>query len=78
MLIDLYGEQYTFYTDALHVYFLTSLRTSPILAFDQAVADSPIAPTIDPTGKIVVTYLDGGGNRLSKSSQSDGDAGSWS
>jgi len=75
---DLMGEEYTFWTDGMAVKFSTNLRTSPITAFTQAVADSPIDATIDPTGELTVTYFGATGNRLTKSSQRDGDSGTWS
>lgn len=76
-LHDLYGERYTFFTDSLAVKFVTDLRTSPISAFNQAVADSPIAAVCDRAGKLTVTYLAADGSRLTKSSSRDGDAGTW-
>ena len=71
------GETYTFWTDGTSVLFTTNLRASPITAFSQPVADSPIDVSIDATGLLTVTYLDGSGNRLSKTSPRDGDSGSW-
>jgi len=75
---DLYGEQHTAWVDGVHIYHCTNLFPTPVLVVDQPVADSPIALTIDPAGKITITYLDAAGNRLSKSSQRDGDAATWS
>lgn len=75
---DLYGEQYVFWTDGTAVKFSTDLRTTPITAFSQAVADNPIDAVIDPNGRLRVTYLDASGNRLTQSSYRDGDAGTWS
>ncbi|HUU54479.1 MAG TPA: hypothetical protein VMY87_06110, partial [Armatimonadota bacterium] len=75
---DLYGEQYTFWTDGTAVLFSTDLRSTPITAFSQAVADNPIDVVIDANARIRVTYLDASGNRLTKSSRRDGDSGTWS
>ncbi len=78
IVTDLCGEQYTFWTDAANVKFSTDLRTSPITAFAQPVEDSPIDVISDQAGQLTVTYLDGDGNRLTKSSRRDGDSGTWS
>jgi len=78
IITDRFGEEYTFYTHDADVKFITNLRTTPITAFAQPEDDSPISVTIDPSGKLTVTYLDSDGSRLSKSSQRDGDAGTWS
>jgi hypothetical protein len=84
---DLFGEQFTFYTDGAHVYFTsyctgdTALQHSgnwdPVLCFDQPVADAPIAVSIGAEGWLFVTYLDSSGNRLQKYSRQGGDAGTW-
>jgi len=74
---DLYGEQYTFWVDDVHIRFVTQWRTTPITAFEQPVADSPIDLTIDADGTLYITYLDAAGNRLVAYSQRDGDAGTW-
>jgi hypothetical protein len=75
---DLFGEQYTFWTDVLAVKFSTNLRTSPITAFSQEVADAPIEAIIDQAGLVIATYMAASGLRISKHSHLDGDAGSWS
>jgi len=74
---DAFGEEYTFWTDALDVYFSTNLRPDPIWAFEQLVEDGPIAANIDDMGRIAVTYLDEDGNRLTTYSDQDGDEGTW-
>ena len=78
IVTDRYGEEYTFYTDGADVKFTTNLRTTPITAFTQPEEDSPISVTIDPSGKLTVTYLDSDGDPASKSSERDGDSGTWS
>ena len=75
---DRFGEEFMFWTDAANVLFSTDLRTSPITAFAQEEEDSPIDVTIDPTGKMTVTFIETDGDRATKSSQRDGDSGTWS
>jgi len=87
-----FGEQYTFWTDGVEIYFTSYIdgdkariaagkpplgRATPVYAFDQVEADSPIGVTILQPGRIVVTYLDTDGSRLEKVSDQDGDAGTW-
>ncbi len=76
-IIDRFGELYTFYTDGTAVKFVTNLRTTPITAFSQSVADSPIAPLIEDTGRLIVTYINSLGARVSQYSDRDGDNGTW-
>ena len=75
--IDLFGEQYTFWTDDVHIYFSTDLRAGPFTAFNQEVADSPVDVISNQAGLLSITYLAADGNRVTKSSQLDGDTGSW-
>ena len=75
---DMFAERYLFWTDGLAVKFSTDLRAGPFTAFSQEVADSPIDALSDQAGLLSVTYLDAAGNRVTKSSQLDGDTGSWS
>ena len=79
-ITDPYGDTFTYYPDGADIMVIRSFDdpATPIICFTQPVADSPIAATIDRTGKHTVTYLDGAGARLSKSSQKDADSGSWS
>jgi len=75
---DQFAEEYTFWTDGATVKFSTNLRPDPITAFSQPVEHNPIDVVIGATGEISVTYLDDEGNRLTQSSQRDGDSGTWS
>jgi len=75
---DLYGERRTAWTDGVHVYICSNLFPTPILVVNQPTADSPIALTVNPAGLLTITYLAADGSRLTKSSQRDGDSGTWS
>ena len=72
---DLFGENWTAYTDGLGVYVGSDL-TDDYLAFEQLVEDSPIGFDINHEGVQIITYLDVDGNRLQSISLDDGD--SWS
>ena len=76
-ITDLYGEEYTFYTEGTDVKFVTDRRTTPITAFAQEVSDGPIDVDQDAAGGLTVAYVSAGNLRLSKSSQRDGDLGTW-
>jgi len=75
-LVDPFGDTITFWTDALHVYMQRNAET-PVDCFDQTVADSPIAPALDHTGRLYCTYLNAAGARLTQYSDRDGDSGTW-
>lgn len=77
IVTDPFGEEYTFWTDGTDVKFSTNLRAGPITAFSQPEEDSPIDVTISAAGALTCTYLDTDGSRLEKSSQRDGDSGTW-
>jgi len=74
---DIFGEEFTAYTDGVDVYIESNLAGA-VLAFEQPVEDSPIDLDIAATNALIVTYLDADGNRLTQESQLDGDSGSWS
>jgi len=74
---DIFGEEFTAYTDGVDVYIESNLAGA-VLAFEQPVEDSPIDLDAADDGRLIITYLDADGNRLTKESQLDGDSGSWS
>jgi hypothetical protein len=76
-LADRFGDQVTFWTDDVHVYMQRN-DEDPVNVFDQSVADSPIAPAIEDTGRLLITYLDSSGDRHTQYSDRDGDSGTWS
>ena len=69
---DIFGEQWTAYTDEDDVYVGSDL-TAAVLAFQQPVEDSPIDLDIAATNALIITYLDADGNRLTKESDDDGE-----
>jgi len=74
---DIFGEEFTAYTDGTNVYVESNLAGAA-LAFVQPVEGSPIDLDAVPDGRLIITYLDGDGNRLTQESQLDGESGSWS
>jgi len=69
---NLFGEQFTAYTDGDEVYIGSDLM-SDVLAFVQPEEDSPIDLDCDDTGLLTITYLDTDGSRLTQSSCDDGE-----